>query len=228
MTYRSAFIDEAVVAYADSHSSGPDQVQSSLIETTRAMGDISMMQIGSLQGAFMTVLTTALQPRFAVEVGTFTGYSSLAVAKALPAGGRLLCCDISEEWTAIAREHWQRAGLADRIELRIGPALDTLRALPHDPIIDLAFIDAVKTEYIDYYEELLPRLSPQGVILVDNVLWDGNVANPANSDTATEALRAFSRHVVSDERVTVALLTIGDGLTMIARADGIAEAPGSG
>ena len=163
----------------------------------------------------MTMLTALLQPRFAVEVGTFTGYSALAVAKALPPGGRLLCCDISQEWTAIARNHWERAGVADRIDLRIGPALDTLKALPTAPQVDMAFIDADKEAYIDYYTELVPRLSERGVILVDNVLWSGQVADLDQTDPATEALRSFNAAVVADERVLVSMLPVGDGLSMI-------------
>ena len=152
------------------------------------------------------------------RAGTFTGYSALAVARELPPGARLVCCDLSEEWTAIARRFWERAGVADRIDLRIGPALDTLRALPFDPPVDLAFIDAAKAEYVDYYEELVPRLSERGVILVDNVLWDGLVADPDRADAATEALRAFSAHAAADPRTTVALLPVGDGLSMITRS----------
>ena len=216
MSSRSVFLDDALAAYIEAHCTGPDEVQRDLIEATAALGDASVMQISPAQGTLMTLLTTLLQPRFAVEVGTFTGYSALAVAKALPPGGRLLCCDISEEWTAIAREHWERSGLADRIDLRIGPALDTLRSLPPEPAVDLAFIDADKGSYIAYYEELVPRLSARGVILVDNTLWDGHVANPSQTDSTTEKLRAFNAHVVADERVLVALLPVGDGVSVIA------------
>ena len=219
VSFRTLFMDQAVVAYAERFSAGPDEIQRDLIETTRALGDdLAVMQIGPVQGAFMTVLARVLQPRLAVEVGTFTGYSALAVARELPPGARLVCCDLSEEWTAVARRFWERAGVADRIDLRIGPALDTLRALPFDPPVDLAFIDAAKAEYVDYYEELVPRLSERGVILVDNVLWDGLVADPARADAATEALRAFSAHAAADPRTTVALLPVGDGLSMITRA----------
>lgn len=219
VSYRTLFMDQAVVAYAERLSAAPDEIQRDLIETTQALGDdLAVMQIGPVQGAFMTVLTRVLQPRLAVEVGTFTGYSALAVARELPPGARLVCCDLSEEWTAVARRFWARAGVADRIDLRIGPALDTLRALPFDPPVDLAFIDAAKAEYVDYYEELVPRLSERGVILVDNVLWDGLVADPARDDEATEALRAFSAHAAADPRTTVALLPVGDGLSMITRA----------
>lgn len=219
VSYRTLFMDQAVVAYAERFSAAPDEIQQDLIETTRALGDdVAIMQIGPVQGAFMTVLTRVLQPRLAVEVGTFTGYSALAVARELPPGARLVCCDLSEEWTAVARRFWERAGVADRIDLRIGPALDTLRGLPFDPLVDLAFIDAAKAEYVDYYEELVPRLSERGVILVDNVLWDGLVADPERGDAATEALRAFSAHAAADPRTTVALLPVGDGLSMITRA----------
>ena len=217
MSFRTAFLDEALAAYVASHSTGADEVQRELIAATAGLGDASIMQIGTAQGALMTLLTTLLRPRFAVEVGTFTGYSALAVAKALPSGGRLLCCDISEEWTAIAREHWERAGVSDRIDLRIAPAMDTLRSLPPEPTVDLAFIDADKGSYIAYYEELVPRLSARGVILVDNALWGGHVADPAQTDPTTEDLRAFNAHVIADERVMVALLPVGDGLSVITR-----------
>ena len=208
-------LDEALLAYMDAHSMAPDEVQRDLIAVTEALGDVGRMQIGAVQGSFMTMLVQLLQPRFAVEVGTFTGYSALAVARALPPGGRLLCCDVSEEWTAIARSHWQRAGVADRIDLRIAPALDTLRGLPPDSLIDFAFIDADKANYINYYEELLKRLSPRGVILVDNVLWGGGVAVVGQDDPTTEALRAFNAHVTADARVQAAMLPVGDGLTVI-------------
>jgi len=217
MSSRSVFLDDALAAYIEAHCTAPDDVQRDLIKATAALGDASIMQISPAQGALMTLLTTLLQPRLAVEVGTFTGYSALAVAKALPPGGRLLCCDISEEWTAIAREHWRRAGVADRIDLRIGPALDTLRSLPPEPAVDLAFIDADKESYIAYYEELVPRLSPRGLILVDNTLWDGHVADPSQTNSTTEQLRAFNAHVAADERVLVALLPVGDGVSVMTR-----------
>ncbi|MCY3806880.1 MAG: class I SAM-dependent methyltransferase [bacterium] len=207
--------DEALLNYMDAHSSAPDALQRDLIAVTEALGDAGRMQIGAVQGSFMTMLVRLLQPRLAVEVGTFTGYSALAVAKGLPPGGRLLCCDVSVEWTAIARSYWERAGVADRIDLRIAPALETLRSLPPGPEVGFAFIDADKANYINYYEELLPRLSPQGIILVDNVLWGGGVANPDQDDDTTEALRAFNAHAAADPRSQVAMLPVGDGLTVI-------------
>lgn len=217
MSSRIAFLDGALASYIDAHSTGPDEVQRELIATTASLGEWSVMQIGTAQGAFMTLLTTLLRPRFAVELGTFTGYSALCVAKALPPGGRLLCCDISEEWTAIAREHWERAGVSDRIDLRIAPALETLRALPLEPKIDLAFIDADKASYIDYYTEIVSRLSERGVILIDNTLRGGTVADVGNTEAGADEMRAFNTHVVNDERVLVSLLPVGDGLSMITR-----------
>ena len=171
MTDDIRIIVPRVEDYALAHSTPPDSVLRELRVATADLGSHAGMQISPLQGAFMSVLTSALQPKLAVEIGTFTGYSALAVARAMPAGGRLICCDVSEEWTDIARQAWAEAGLADRIELRIGPAIDTLRSFPRDMSIDLAFIDADKPGYIGYYEELVPRLAPHGLILVDNVLW---------------------------------------------------------
>jgi caffeoyl-CoA O-methyltransferase len=206
----SAELHEYVVA----HGTPPDDVQESLIARTSELGGISRMQIAPEQGAFMTLLTKLVDARFAVEVGTFTGYSSICIARGLAPGGRLLCCDVSEEWTAIARKHWVAAGVDDRIDLVIAPAADTLRALPADPPIDLAFIDADKTGYRTYYEEIVERLRPGGVVLIDNVLWSGNVIDPSDTSDDTEAIRALNAHVVGDDRVDVVMLPIADGLTI--------------
>lgn len=204
--------------YLIAHGTRPDAVQRSLIDATAALGPIAQMQIAPEQGAFMTMLTRLLGVRFAVEVGTFTGYSSLAIARGLAPGGRLLCCDVSEDWTGIARAHWAQAGVADRIDLRIAPAIETLRALPAEPSIDLAFIDADKPNYAAYYAELVTRLSPNGVILVDNVLWSGKVIDAAVDDKDTVAIRSFNDLVVADARVECVMLPISDGLTMIRHA----------
>jgi caffeoyl-CoA O-methyltransferase len=203
--------------YAVAHGTPPDEVQESLIAATQALGGVSRMQIAPEQGAIMTILTKLVGVHFAVEVGTFTGYSSICIARGLAPGGRLLCCDVSEEWTAIAREHWVAAGVDDRIDLRIGPAADTLRSLPDEPSIDLAFIDADKTGYRTYYDEIVDRLRPGGVVLIDNVLWSGNVIDPADTSDDTEALRALNDHVAADERVEAVLLPISDGLTLARR-----------
>ena len=206
----SAELHEYVVA----HGTPPDEVQESLIARTSELGGISRMQIAPEQGAFMTLLTKLVDARFAVEVGTFTGYSSICIARGLAPGGRLLCCDVSEEWTAIARKHWVAAGVDDHIDLVIAPAADTLRALPADPPIDLAFIDADKTGYRTYYEEIVERLRPGGVVLIDNVLWSGNVIDPSDTSDDTEAIRAVNDHVAGDDRVEVVMLPIADGLTI--------------
>src|SRR6478736_5231372 len=170
---KSFFLGAEIHDYLVAHGTPPDAVQRELISKTAELGGVSMMQIAPEQGAFMTMLTQLLDVHSAVEVGTFTGYSSLCIARGLAPGGRLVCCDVSEEWTAIGRRHWERAGVADRIDLRIAPALETLQSLPGDPVIDLVFIDADKGGYLSYYEELVPRLRPGGVLLADNVLWSG-------------------------------------------------------
>ena len=212
---KSIIVTQAVQDYAVAHSTfPPDEVQRSLIDATRSLGGISMMQISPDQGAFMTLLATVVETHFAVEVGTFTGYSSICIARGLAPGGRLLCCDVSEEWTAIARDHWDKAGVADRIELKIGPAADTLQALPDNPPIDLAFIDADKPGYRTYYEEIVTRLRPGGVVLLDNVLWSGNVADDSVQDENTQAIRAINDHVAADDRVEAVMLPIADGLTI--------------
>jgi caffeoyl-CoA O-methyltransferase len=211
---KSVPLTPALHDYLVAHGTPPDPPLQDLIERTEALGGVSRMQVAPEQGAFLTVLTAVLGARRAVEVGTFTGYSSTCIARGLAPGGRLLCCDVSEEWTAIAREAWAAAGVDDRIELRIAPALDTLRALPDDEAIDLVFIDADKGGYLDYYETLLPLVRPGGVVAVDNVLWGGRVVDPTDSAPDTEAIRRFNDHVAADRRVRVAMLPIADGLTV--------------
>jgi caffeoyl-CoA O-methyltransferase len=214
---KTVSVTPAVHEYLVAHGTPPDEVQRSLIEATAALGPVAGMQIAPEQGALMTLLARIVGVRFAVEVGTFTGYSALCLARGLAPGGRLLCLDISEEWTAIGRAHWERAGVADRIELRIGPAADALRDLPHDPPIDLAFVDADKPGYRTYYDEIVERLRPGGVVLLDNVLWSGDVVDPAKADDDVEAIRAVNDHVAADDRVDVVMLPIADGLTLARR-----------
>jgi caffeoyl-CoA O-methyltransferase len=200
--------------YLVAHGTPPDAVQAALIEETAKLGAVAGMQIAPEQGAFLTILTRALGARSAIEIGTFTGYSALCIARGLPADGRLLCCDVSEEWTAIGRTHWAQAGVADRVELRIAPAVDTLASLPAEPQFDLAFVDADKPNYANYFEGLLPRVKSNGVILVDNVLWGGNVVKPDADDENTRAIRAFNDKVAADDRVDTVMLPIADGLTL--------------
>jgi caffeoyl-CoA O-methyltransferase len=208
-------LSDELFDYVVAHGVAPDPIVTDLMASTAALGGVARMQIGADQMAFMTLLTRLLEVRFAVEVGTFTGASSLAIARGLAPGGRLLCCDVSEEWTALARAAWSSAGVDDRIDLVIAPALDTLRALPNEPIIDLAFIDADKANYANYYDALLPRIRPNGVILVDNTLWDGRVLDMTDTTTDTAAIRAFNVKVASDDRVEATILLIGDGLSVI-------------
>lgn len=212
---KSFSLSSEVHAYLVEHGTPPDAVQQELIEETKKLGGISLMQIAPEQGAFMTVFARLIGARRAVEVGTFTGYSALCMARGMGEEGRLLCCDVSEEWTAVARRAWEKAGVAERIDLRIGPARDTLRALPEQEVFDLAFIDADKPAYGDYYELILARLRPNGAILVDNVLWAGNVVDPKADDDNTLALRAFNDRVAADDRVDCVMLPISDGLTLL-------------
>jgi caffeoyl-CoA O-methyltransferase len=213
---RSRFIDDPVVEYASAHSSGPDDVQLGLQKITQERtGRAAAMQIGDDQAVLMEIIARATRATRAVEVGTFTGYSALAVARGMGPQGRLLCCDISEEWTAIAREYWELAGVSDRIELRLGPAIETLRSLPAGETLDLAFVDADKTGYVDYYEELIPRLRRGSLLLADNTLQGGRALDSQSDDASTVAIRSFNDHVVADQRVRVVLLPIGDGVTFV-------------
>lgn len=201
--------------YVAAHGKNSDPILQALAEETAAkLGRISGMQIAPEQGSFMRTLAAAIGARSAVEVGTFTGYSALCVARALPADGHLLCCDVSEEWTAIARRYWAMAGIASKITLKLAPALDTLRKLPSTQSFDFAFIDADKSNYRVYYEEILSRTRPGGLILIDNVLWNGAVIEPADQSEDTRAIRALNDFLVTDARVDTVMLPVADGLTI--------------
>jgi caffeoyl-CoA O-methyltransferase len=218
---RSLFASQPVATYVARHVSEPDPVQRALrAETRERTGWAARMQIGDDQAVLMEILARSIGARRAIEIGTFTGYSALAVARGMGPEGRLLCCDVNQEWTAIARDFWQRAGVADRIELRIGPALDTLRSLPAGDRFDLAFVDADKTAYLDYYEALVPRLRPGGLLLADNTLQGGRVADSSVADASVLAIRAFNDRVTADDRVQSVILHIGDGLTVIQKRAG--------
>ncbi len=216
MTARNFLLDDALDAYVRAHTEPPGPIARDLIAETAAL-PMSGMQIGPDEAGLLALLVRISGARDLIEVGTFTGYSSLAMASALPEGGRLLCCDVSEEWTAIARRYWRRAGVADRIELRLAPAIETLRALPAGPQFDLAFLDADKERYPDYFVELVPRLRPGGLLLADNVLWSGAVADDADRRESTAGLRRFSRLAVDDERLETVLLPAFDGLSISRR-----------
>ena len=215
MTRRSEQLSEALHEYVVAHSSPPDQILRDLAdETLRRFADSAGMQIGAEQGVFMTLLAELTGARNAVEVGTFTGYSSICVARGLREGGKLLCCDVSEEWTSVARQYWERAGLADRIELRLGPAAQTLAALPAQTSFDFAFIDADKPGYVQYWDLIVPMVRPGGVILVDNTLSHGRVVDLTEQGDIVQGIRRFNEHARADSRVQLVLLPIGDGLTL--------------
>ena len=214
----SPWMDPAIATYVAERTAAPDEILRDLIEeTATSLGGVARMQISASQGALMQLLVRLTGAKRAVEVGTFTGFSALCIARALPDDGRLLCCDVSEKWTAIARRYWERAGMTDKIELRIAPALETLAGLPLDEPIDLAFIDADKSNYGGYFEALLPRLRPNGLILVDNTLWSGAVVKPEAEDDSedTKALRVFNDAIAADARVESYILPIGDGVTVV-------------
>jgi len=212
---RNFTVTDVVRDYAVSHGSWqPNDVVGQLRSETLALGSVAGMQIGDDQGQLLTMMARLVGARRAVEVGTFTGYSSLCIARGLAQGGSLLCCDVSEEWTAIGIRAWERAGLRDRIELRLAPALQTLRALPADDDIDLVFIDADKPGYAAYWDELVPRVREGGVLLADNVLWSGEIVDESITDENVAALRAFNDKVAVDDRVEVVVLPAFDGLTI--------------
>jgi caffeoyl-CoA O-methyltransferase len=176
------------------------------------------MQISPEQGAFFALLVGLMDARTYLEVGTFTGYSSLSVAMALPADARLTCCDISPEWTDVARRYWTEAGVADRIDLRLGPGLETLEGLlaaGGAASYDFAFLDADKGNYAAYYERMLDLLRPGGLLAIDNVLWGGRVIDPAEDDESTQALRDLNERIAADTRVQLAMLPVGDGLSLV-------------
>jgi caffeoyl-CoA O-methyltransferase len=197
------------------HCTGPDDVLGELVvATSEATASAAGMQTSADEGAFLTMLTRMVDARYAVEVGVFTGYSSICIARGLAAGGRLLACDTSEEWTAIARRYWQRAGVADRIDLRIAPAIETLRALPAEPRIDIAFIDADKTSYPAYYAEIVGRLRPGGLVVLDNVFLGGRVLDPAYQEEHHQAMRRLNDLITADERMDSVMLPVRDGITI--------------
>jgi caffeoyl-CoA O-methyltransferase len=216
MTFKPLPLTAELHAYMVGHGTPPDQVVADLVEETRsALPAEAQMQVAPEQAAFLTMLTRVAGVRNAVEVGTFTGLSSLAIARGLADGGRLVCFDISEEFTGVARRYWKRAGVDDRIELRIGPAAERLTELPPEAALDLAFVDADKEGYAGYWAELVPRLRPGGLILVDNVLWGGRVLDPQRD--SDRAIVEFNDMVLGDDRVDVVMLPIADGLTIARR-----------
>jgi caffeoyl-CoA O-methyltransferase len=217
MTPRSFLLTAELADYVRASSEPVDAVMADLIRETAEMaerGEASpTLQIAPEQGVLMRLLTRALGVRRAIEIGTFTGFSALCIAEGLPEDGSLLCLDRNEEWGAVARRYWERAGLADRIELRLGDALETLRALPAEETFDLAFVDADKPGYAAYVEELHPRLTRNGVVLLDNTLRSGRVLDP--DDESASVLAALNAALVADPRWETVLMPLSDGLTLL-------------
>jgi len=213
---KRSLLPDAVEDYVSRLITRETPVQQRLREETAALPEAGM-QIGADQGALLALLLRVLGARRVLELGTFTGYSALAMAAALPQDGRLLTCDVSETWTSMARRHWEAAGLSHKIELRLGPALETLRQLLREngpQSFDFAFIDADKPAYDAYYEACLQLIRPGGLIALDNMLWSGAVADPANQEPNPATIRALNLKIRDDPRVDACLLTIGDGLML--------------
>jgi len=217
MTPRSFLLTPELADYVRAGSEPLDDVAADLLDETAAMADRgeapATFQIAPEQGVFMQLLTRLIRARRAIEIGTFTGFSALCIARGLPDDGSLLCLDRSEEWTAVARRYWERAGLAGRIELRLGDALTELRAVPAVETFDLAFVDADKTGYAAYVAELYDRMTPNGVVLLDNTLRSGRVLDPESDDD--HALVALNAALVRDPRWETVLLPLADGLTVL-------------
>jgi caffeoyl-CoA O-methyltransferase len=212
-------VDERLHRYLVEHGTRQDEVLRRVEEETAAMGKVSDMQIAPDQGAFMTLLARASGAKEALELGTFTGYSAICIARGLAPGGRLVCCELSEEYAEIAARNFADAGVADRIEIRLGPAAETLAALPDRELFDFVFIDADKAGYPEYYEETVRRTRPGGLILLDNVLGGGVIAAPDDEvpeerRRSIAALRAVNDTVVADERVDLAMVAVADGVTI--------------
>jgi caffeoyl-CoA O-methyltransferase len=209
----SFIVHPPVEEYAQAHSSPNGELFERLAAETREKTTSPQMMVGLLEGRFLGVLVRSLRARRVLELGTFTGYSSISMALALPPGGRVITCDVNEETTAIARRYAEEAGVADRIDFRVGPGLETIAGL--DGPFDLVFIDADKENYVNYYDATLPLLADNGLMIVDNTLWSGRVADPESDEETTRAIRALNDRVVDDPRVENVLLTVRDGMNLV-------------
>ncbi len=205
--------DEQLEAYIEAHTTPPEPHLAALAEETRATLNAPQMLTGTVEGRFLEALVRTARPQLVLELGTYSGYSALAMAAALPPGGRIVTCELSDEHADFAQRHIDASPYADRIELRRGPALDTVATL--DGPFDLVFIDADKPNYVNYYEAVLPKLAERGLIVADNTLWSGNVAEEEDQSDATVALRAFNDRLRDDDRVVCVMLSVRDGITLI-------------
>jgi len=212
----SFIVEPRVEAYAEEHTTPDGELFERLAAETREKTTAPQMMVGRLEGRFLGVLVSSLRARRVLELGTFTGYSSISMALALPPGGRVITCDVNEETTAIAQRYAEEAGVADRIDYRLGPGLETIAQL--DEPFDLVFIDADKPNCVNYYEATLPLLAEAGLIVVDNTLWSGRVVDEEDDDESTQAIRALNDHVAEDPRVENVLLTVRDGMNIVWRA----------
>ena len=212
------FVLPEVERYAEEHTTPPEPALAELARETHQQLAFPQMLTGTVEGRFLQTLVWAAQPRLVLELGTYSGYSALSMAPGLPPGGRIVTCEVAAEHAEFARGHIERSPYADRIEVRLGPALDTIEQLPGP--FDLVFIDADKGGYLGYYEAVLPKLAPRGLIVADNTLWSGRVADEGQDDETTDALRAFNERVRRDPRVVCVQLTVRDGVTLIRRSDG--------
>jgi caffeoyl-CoA O-methyltransferase len=209
-------VPEPIELYAEEHTTPPDDLLARLAEETRATLASPQMLTGTVEGRFLEMLVYATGARHVLELGTYSGYSALSMAVALPEGGRIDTCEIEEEHAEVARRYIDESPYADRIQLHVGPALETIERLEGE--FDFVFIDADKENYVNYYEAVLPRLSARGLIAADNTLWSGRVLDESNKEEGTQAIKAFNEHVRADERVVSVMLTVRDGITLIRRA----------
>jgi len=217
MSNRTLNLDDDLYSYILSASSRESNLLAQLRKETESV-ELSIMQIAPEQGQFMAFIVKLIKAKRAIEVGTYTGYSSICVASVMPEEGKLIACDVSEEWTNIAKRYWKQAGLENKIELKLAPAIETLDNLLKDKqhnSFDFIFIDADKAHYDDYYERSLLLLRPGGLIMIDNVLWSGSVADPSVNDEDTAAIRALNKKLKNDDRIELSLLPIADGISLV-------------
>jgi caffeoyl-CoA O-methyltransferase len=210
-------IDEDLAAYVTAHAGGRDEVLRGVERETAELGSLANMQTSPEQAALLELLARATGARRAIEIGTFTGYGAIRIARGLGSDGSLLCCELEQRWAEVARSNVDRAGVGDRVEIRVAPALDTLRSLPVEPAFDLAYLDADKTGYPDYYDELVPRLLPGGLLAIDNVLMSGRVLEPAADAEGARAVAGLNDRIPGDDRVESVMLGMADGLTLVRR-----------